>query len=242
MKKAVFLTAYNRPHYLEDTLKSWKEVRGLIDWDIYVQIEPNDFAEEQAEMVRKAFHDHPNVEIVINPQVYGVLHNPWVGFERLFSAKNYDFVVRAEDDLVVSADILQWFDWVADTYKNDARIATAHAFTHDGGDPASVQLSTVFSPWVFGTWQDRWQGLIGPTWDHDYSTYNDFPGYQSGWDWNLNTRIFPQHKLRSAVPTGSRVHNIGYLGTHAQPHDYVTSDSFKSDFGKSLTYYEGDSS
>ncbi len=241
MKKAVFLTAFNRPQYLADVLHSWQQARELQDWDIYAQVEPNALAEEQADAIRWAFRDHPNVEVVINPQVYGVLHNPWVGFERLFQMKGYDFVVRAEDDLIVSADILEWFDWVAETYKNNPKVATAHAFTHTDGHPGAVELSTGFSPWVWGTWQDRWEGLLGPTWDHDYSTFNGFPGNQSGWDWNINTRLFPQHGLRSVEPTGSRVHNIGMFGTHAQPQDYVTSDTFKPDFGR-VEYFEVDSS
>lgn len=230
MKKALFITAFNRPDYLHESLQSWKQVRGLEDWDIFAQIEPNALAEEQVDMIHKAFQYHQNVKAVINPQLYGVLHNPWVGFERLFS-EGYDFVVRTEDDLVVSADILEYFDWAAERFKNNARVATVNAYTMREGSSSEVALVPTFSPLVWGTWSDRWEGLIGPTWDHDYSTHNGIPGVQAGWDWNLNTRIFPQHQLLACFPLASRVHNIGLVGTHSLPENYQTSPSFRPDHG-----------
>lgn len=237
MRKALFLTAYNRPQYFEEVLKSWSSVRGIESWDIYVSIEPNAFALEQMSLVYEYFPEHPEVEIVINPQIYGVLHNPWVGFEHLFMERNYDFVVRGEDDLVVSADILEYFDYASSKFQNNPKVAAIVAFTpEDGTDSAQIRVTDDFSPWVWGTWYDRWEGLLGPTWDHDYSTYNGSPGNQAGWDWNINTRIYPAHGLRSVVPTRSRVHNIGVTGTHAIASDYYTSPSFQEDHGQHKGY------
>lgn len=232
MKKAIFLTAFNRPQYFKQVLDSWKAVRRIEEWDIYVQIEPSVFAEEQELLVYETFTNHPSVEVVVNPQVYGVLHNPWVGFEHLFMDEDYDFVLRGEDDLVVSADILEYFDYAADKFQNNPKVAAIIGFSDEDGDPSTVRLTDGFGPWVWGTWFDRWEGLLGPTWDHDYSTYNGEPGNQAGWDWNINTRIYPQHKLQSVVPNASRVHNIGVHGTHAVPQDYHTSASFKPDHGE----------
>lgn len=233
MKKAIFLTAYNRPQYFKKVLASWKNVRGIEDWDIFVQIEPNAFADEQELEVYLAFRDHPSVEVLVNPQIYGVLHNPWVGFERLFMQKNYSFVLRAEDDLVVSADILEYFNWASEKFQNNTKVAAIIGYTDEcGSDPSAARMTEGFGPWVWGTWDDRWEGLLGPTWDHDYSTYNGEPGNQAGWDWNINTRIYPQHHLRSVVPTLSRVHNIGVSGVHAIPSEYHTSLSFSEDHGE----------
>lgn len=241
MKRALFLTAYNRPQYLAQTLESWSHVRGLEDWDIYVQIEPNVFADEQKDMIEHTFRDHPNVEVLINPQVYGVLHNPWVGFERLFMLKNYAFVLRAEDDLVVSSDILEYFTHASEEFMNNPEVAAVVGYTEElGDDDSEYRLVQKFDPWLWGTWFDRWEGLLGPTWDHDYSTYNGQPGNQAGWDWNIDTRLYPQHDLRSVIPTRSRVHNIGVSGTHAVPSDYRTSQSFEH-HRDSLKYRQVDS-
>lgn len=231
MKKALFLTAYNRPNYFSQVLDSWSKVRGLDSWDIYISLEPSTSWREQELAAYEAFSWHDNVEVVVNKEILGVLHHPWVGFQHLFIDRGYDFVVRAEDDLVVSADILEFFEFASSEFKDNESVAAVVAYTDEEGEADTVRLSQGFGPWVWGTWFDRWEGLIGPTWDHDYSTNSGIPGHKSGWDWNLNERIFPQHQLLSVVPTRSRVHNIGVVGTHAVAADYHSSPSFADDHG-----------
>lgn len=227
MKKALFITSYDRPDYLRETLASWESVRGLERWRVIARIEPSECSEELRGMFQSFFEklNHPDFEIMVNPQCYGVLHHPWVGFEQLF--RFHDFVVRAEDDLVVSDDILEFFEWASEAYRDDKQVATVHVFTHEEGVPEGTTLATGFSPWVWGTWRDRWRELLGPTWDHDYSTFNGFPGNQSGWDWNINTRLFPAQDLRSVAPCVSRSNNIGVTGVHGTADNFVTLPNFK---------------
>ena len=223
MKRAMFLTAYDRPQYLIDTLRSWRKVRGFHDWPLYIRIEPSHMQDDILNIVREL--EHPNVHINVNPQVYGVLHHPWVAFEDLFD--RYDFVVRLEDDLMVSEDTLEYFEWASSVYESHPRVAAVIGYTGENGPDNGVRLAPEFCPWVWGTWRDRWRKLIGPTWDHDYSTYNGHPGNQSGWDWNLNTRIFPEYGLCAVYPTSSRVQNIGIYGVHGRPENFETSASFR---------------
>ena len=233
MKKAVFLTAYNRLDYLRQTLETWKTVRGQEDWHFVAMIEPYEGGSTVVRMFEDFFQETNwgSYLIHVNPQRYGVLHHPWVGFENLFNndaiGQNYDFVLRAEDDLLVSDDILEFFSWAAETYQDNKQVATVHSFSHGEGDPADVVLSDGFSPWIWGTWQDRWMEYLGPTWDHDYSTFNGHPGNQSGWDWNINTRLFPKMNLRSVVPVVSRSDNIGVFGTHGTAENFVRLPDFQ---------------
>lgn len=229
MRKAVFLTAFNRLPYLQEVLHSWEHVRGLKDWHFVAMIEPSPLAqqikEEFEEFVARA--GLTDFEIHINPQVYGVLHHPWVGFERLL--KDYEFVVRAEDDLIVSEDILEYFNWAAPEFMSDTSVATIHAFSLTDGASNEATVVGHFSPLVWGTWRDRWVDVIGPSWDHDYSTFNGTPGNQSGWDWNLNSRIFPQFNLHAVEPTISRVNNIGIWGVHGTPDNFEPAPHFSGD-------------
>lgn len=174
MKRAMFLTAYDRPQYLIETLKSLRAVRGFTEWPLYVKIEPSHMQEALLDIVREL--EHPDIHVNVNPQRYGVLHHPWVGFEQLFS--RYDFVVRLEDDLPVSSDLLEYFEWASEVYEFHPRVATVLGYTEEDGSDDGVRLSAEFCPWVWGTWRDRWKSVIGPTWDHDYSTYNGYPGNQ----------------------------------------------------------------
>lgn len=224
MKKALLLTAYDRVEYLEQTLQSWQQVRDFENWALHVMLEPSPVQEQMIDILYKYAHD--KTFISINPRKYGVLHAPWVGFERLF--RTYDFVVRIEDDLIVSTDILEYFDFCSELTLPD-NVVTVHGYTPKSLSEYSVHPEQRFDPWVWGTWRKPWQEIIGPSWDHDYSTYNIMPGYQSGWDWNLNTRIFPKLDLFGLYPGQSRVQNIGMYGVHGTPDNFTQSPSFVQD-------------
>jgi len=229
VRPAVLLTAFDRPRYLAPVLDAWARVRGLHDWHLRVAVEPSATRDEVVDLVggfvRRTGHD--DTEVVLNPARLGVLENPYVHLDALFRA-GHDFVVRAEDDLIVADDVLELFAHVATTYAPDGSVATAHAFSPDPSGPGSDELvrTDAFCPWVWGTWRDRWLDLVGPTWDRDYSTYNGSPGFETGWDWNLNTRVFPAHGLGAVAPRVSRVRNIGEVGEHGTPDDLVPAPTF----------------
>ena len=233
-RPAVLLTAFDRPHYLQPVLASWARVRGLHDWHVRVAVEPSAARDEVVGLVDAFVRrtGHPDAEVVLNPTRLGVLENPYVHLDALFRA-GHGFVVRAEDDLLVGDDVLELFGHVATVYAADPAVATAHAFSPDapGPDaavagPEELVRGSGFCPWVWGTWRDRWLDLVGPTWDRDYSTYNVSPGFETGWDWNLNTRVFPARGLCAVAPVHSRVRNIGEVGEHGTPGDLVPAPTF----------------
>jgi glycosyltransferase involved in cell wall biosynthesis len=223
MKKAIVLTAYNRPEYLSETLESWNQVRGLEDWDFFVFVDPSD---RQWEVVQTLGVLDVTKSIQINPERYGVLLNPWVAFETTFG-RGYDFVLRIEDDIVVSDDILEYFNWAIEEFRDNPKVALVQAMSDGVGSESGVEFESGFSPWNWGTWRDRWFTLIGPSWDRDYSTFNDRPGNQAGWDWNLNTRLLPQWGMVVAQPKESRTQHIGVQGTHATPELFHQAPGFK---------------
>lgn len=222
-----------RPQILERTLESWDKVRGVQDWFWYFSVEPGPQEDEVKRIIHRFIsrNEIPIATLHVNPSVLGVLHHPWVGFNTLFTG-GWDFVVRAEDDLCVSDDILDYFAWAELTYRGRPNVATIHGYTDDGGrTPNGVQLLPEFNPWVWGTWRWIWSDPIRDTWDHDYSTFNGSPGHQSGWDWNLNTRIFPQYEMLGVYPKMSRVDNIGVHGTHSTPGNWRTAPTFQPVYG-----------
>lgn len=229
-RPAVLLTAFDRPHYLAPVLDSWAGVRGLHRWHLRFAVEPSGAGEDVVALVRAfvARTGHGDTEVVLNPTRLGVLENPYAHLDALFRA-GHGFVVRAEDDLLVSDDVLELFTHVAAAYADDATVATAHAFSGlPDGAPDELLRSAAFCPWVWGTWRDRWTRLLGPTWDRDYSTYNGSPGFETGWDWNLDTRVLPAHGLGVVAPVVSRVRNIGEVGEHGTPEDLVPAPTFRA--------------
>lgn len=230
MKRALLLTAYNRPEYLREVLDSWSRVRDLDRWPLHITLDPSDKTDEMIETIRAArLPIKPRVSV--NPTRFGVLKNPYAGFERLFNDRLYDFVFRIEDDIVVSTDTLEYVTWASNQYQYDEHVAIVQACSSgpEGADPAQVIVDEDFSPWNWGTWRLWWNKIIGPTWDLDYSTHNGVPGQEAGWDWNLNTRVMPQHRMQVVRPAASRSDSIGLYGVHSTPSIHQTMPSFIAD-------------
>lgn len=231
MRRALFLTAYNRPDYLAQTLESWARVRGLGRWHIVFRVEPSDVQDEILRLIDafKQKADLASTETILNPERYGVLHHPWVGFEDLFG--RFDFVARAEDDLLVATDILEYLEWASAHFQFDADVAAilGYASGAAGASAADVVVEQWFNPLVWGTWRHRWVDVIRDTWDHDYSTFNGTPGNQAGWDWNLNTRVLPSLGLLCAHPAVSRSNHIGVYGVHSTVENFRLTPSFVAD-------------
>lgn len=229
MKRALVFTAFDRPQYWAPVVKSWSQV-DLTGWDVFLRLEPSD--EGTQEHMTQLFIEFLGDEhtIIVNPERLGVLLHPWVAFETLFLA-GYDFVVRAEDDLVVSSDVLQFFEQASEIFAGDDSVATVHAFNETGSDDLHrIDVDSEFNPWVWGTWADRWREYIGPTWDRDYSTFNGYPGNQSGWDWNLDTRVLPRLGKQVAVVAQSRVQNIGEWGVHGTPDNLPVAPGWRPEY------------
>lgn len=235
MRRALLLTAYDRVEYLEQVAASWREV-PTDGWHLRVAVEPS--AAQDAVLAAVRALPFADVEVVVNDERLGVAENPYRHLGALFAA-GYDFVARTEDDLVIADDVLRLLEHCSTAYREAADVAVVCAYSpaDEGADPAAVHRATAFSPWLWGTWRDRWEALIGPTWDRDYSTWNDSPGFESGWDWNLNTRVLPAHGLTTVAPLASRVQNIGVVGQHGTADNHERAASFRASFGRPAYRY-----
>lgn len=208
-------TAYNRPNYQEQATASWLQARRFpLIRERAVFLEPSP---QQDKMIEAA---KPLGEVIVNPRKYGVLVNPWMAFSNMFD-RGCDFVILAEDDVLVSDDVIEYFYWAANSFRRDASVAVACAFSRDGGEPDDVKLAQCFaSPLVWGFWRRSWEGFIRDTWDKDYSF--------RGWDWNLD-RLMREKGLHSVMPKQSRSTHIGiHGGTHFQPS--MAEEAYGTDF------------
>lgn len=215
-RKTLVFTAYNRPEYLSDVLESWARVDGLDEWRVEVALEPSD----KQEWVLGLFAMFmPGCAVTLNEKREGVLVNPLLALDRAF-AGGADYVVLAEDDLLVSTDVLRYQEWAAANAPRDSLAVCS--FTKEDGPADEVIAAQTFSPWIWGTWSQRWP-LIAKTWDTDYSSGGP---ETSGWDWNLTLRVLPTYGMRCVFPRSSRSQNIGqHNGTHAKPEEFPGSVS-----------------
>ena len=217
MNMSVVMTAHARPDYLRETLESWSRVRGLEDLiSRRVCIDPSDEQETAAALA----WDH-GWDVRVNASRLGVLVNPVESVGAMFREPlGADFVILAEEDVVVSADILEYFAW-AQQFLGDPSVVLVCAHTRTGelpGKPAPDvvrRLPGFASVLIWGCWRGDWLRLIEPTWDRDYSSAA--VGEPGGWDHNLQ-RILRRAGLFSVAPDQSRSDHIGeHGGTHCGP-------------------------
>lgn len=215
MNTWLVFTAYNRPGYFDQVMAAWSQVRGLADWTPVVHLEPGPVADQMSAIATAA-----GVRVHLNPHRLGVLTNPWHALDTAFTA-GADFVVLAEDDLLPGTDALEYFGWAAATLPGDvlAVCAASLAPTATPGQDYDITLSGTFCSQLWGTWADRWTGVLRDTWDHDYSSGG---AVENGWDWNIYRRLVPGRRV--AHPVASRVTHIGrFGGTHTTEASFPAS-------------------
>jgi GNT-I family protein len=212
----VVFTAFNRPAYMRETLRSWGKARCSTIAFFDFHVEPG-----CPEMEEACYAPAPWIRTVhVNQVMQGVQRNPFnamnCAFDRLLRDSKFrnedDFVILAEDDFVVSTDIFEWFDWARREFYADEKVLAVSAAQYEeqpGGLAQSLKISR-FPGWVWGTWRDRWENLIAPDWTFDYE--------HNGWDWRLTDYWCKEKGMVCVVPAVSRSQHIGeHGGVHTIP-------------------------
>lgn len=210
----IVFTAHRRAPYLRRSLESWARVRGIENTEIDIFLDPSD---RQSEMLRVMEESTLNITIHENTHKHGVLGNPWRALNYSFN-NGSDFTILAEEDIIVSDDILEYFGRAKRVYTpSDVLGICSHTYNL-AGTQDELRLERRFEVLVWGTWKESWEHHIRDTWDHDYST-GLANGAEAGWDWNLS-------RLAKSVnpfvhPGVSRSCHIGELeGVHTTPEMY----------------------
>ena len=238
---AIAMTAWRRPQYLRQTLASWAQVDGIKDVaEFRICLDPSDRLDKMLAVIAEARGDYGlDITARVNTRHLGVSVNPVEGGTAVFCEHpDVDFIVMAEEDLIVADDTLRYLTWARDTFRDDPMVLLACAHSPDSpaadADPAAVVLLPRFRCWIWGTWRDRWEKTLRPTWDRDYSSGTpDHP--ETGWDYNIDLRIIPQGGYVCALPLASRSQNIGrFEGVHADAGVYegTLNPSFREKFGE----------
>lgn len=219
MSPVISFTVCGRPGYLSWVLESWRDVRGIADARLLFLCEPGcDEAVALCEAV-----DFAERTVTVNKERLGILANPWHALEDGFARS--DFVVLGEEDLIVSTDALEYLAWCRDRYRSDPGVlaVTTHQYAAQPGSMPGVMPQRFDQDpdphlWVWGTWKDRWEGILRDDWDMDYS--------YRGWDWHIKDRHLTGRGMRLMAPCLSRSQHVGRLGgIHCTPDQYETMRS-----------------
>jgi len=203
---------------LKQALASWEAVRGIENWSFVFMVEPSDRKQEMLDVINDS--SLPNKTVVENNIRFGVLSNPWAGMNWAFE-HGADFAFIAEEDVIVSDDILEYVEWCCEVFRDQESCIGVCANNRVAApqDPAQVAQVQRFDPLGWGTWKDCWSSYLRDSWDHGYSS-----GSPSGWDHNINLRILPKLNKFFAFPFVSRSDHIGRQeGQHMVEENYEAS-------------------
>lgn len=241
MNMALALTAWKRPHYLARTLESWHAADGVSELArVVVGVGRSDAYLDQLQLIRE-FRDrlsHAPVDILADstaatssPGMHRALGELGDAVFNPVFGPAPEFVVFGEEDVIVSSDVLRYMAWASLRFASESRVLAvcAHSVGGQGWDahePASDQdadqetarLRPYFNAWVWGTWRDRWNDVLAKTWDWECDSGGEL---DSGYDWNIATRVLPSIDGLCVVPDASRSQNIG-----RDDGVYCTAESF----------------
>jgi hypothetical protein len=223
---AVMTTAWRRPYYFRDTLESWAGNDGIRDLRRFaISTGPTDRYAQQLEVIgdlRPRFYC--GLDILPQTQQAFRENGPHRAIaeaaDQIFTGDpRVQFLVFGEEDVLVSSDTLAYMRWAATKFAGDPRVLAVLAHNRHGqgwdlqtpardhdADQETVRLIRYFNPWCFGVWRDRWETILSPEWDR---TCDSGGPMNSGYDWNVQQRILPGHKMVCVVPDASRSQNIG---------------------------------
>jgi hypothetical protein len=207
MKIRVVFVGFNRPEFFARVAASWAPALAGGSYDPVLFLEPS----AEASQMREIFA--PYGEVRLNDEVRGINTNNWSAINAVFDEDpTLDAVVLAEDDVVVSDDVMAYFEWALAEYVNDQQVMTVGAFEAlpccSGLSDDLVVRHRWFWPWVWGVWRDRWAERLRGSWAFD-------PTIQ-GWDDRV-WRLMDAAGMVSIVPAGSRADHIGTSGVHMVP-------------------------
>jgi hypothetical protein len=197
-----------REKYLRQSLESWSKARGISEVQVVLCVEPAPSfpVGEFTAWVMRTFRE-PYVQV--NSERLGCLRNTRQAFRMAFQT-GASFGVMAEEDLVVSAGVVEYLTWAAEEYQQAPEVAAVCAHVRDSKsrDDGAVVRVPWFNPLVCGTWKDRWEDLLDPAW----GPWEAGVDGNQAWDNHLR-QVLRGSKKQSIFPARSRVTHIGETST-----------------------------
>ena len=266
----VIVFAYNRVDHLTKTIETLERADGVEKTDLFILCDGNKSDQDyvNVEEVRKYVHLYKNVSrfrtVTINESLTnkGLANSVISGVSSVL--EKYSKVIVVEDDLLVSADFIEYMNEALMFYEKDQRIFSIGGWSPDlpilERYEKDIFFSNRFECWGWGIWKDRWETI---EWNYDrYSRANKndikclsvagqdlirmFYSYLDGridsWAVRVACHLIWNDKY-VVVPSRSKVRNIGLdgSGTNCGKREYHPSEQISnSDKVNFITMYSDD--
>lgn len=212
-RKVITMCHWRRPEYSQKSLEYLSRCHGIAEYTVLMHIDgkPDPKVLEECERFSKVPDQY---SIVQHPNHGGCNGNTFAALSSGFELS--DYVIHLEDDILISRDGLQYFEW-ASQFENDPKIFTTGIWRNNNGwlpeqkrpwIPGHERLADFnpgFAVWGWATWKNRWIEMkAGWTKGDDHF---------ASWDETLSKNV--RGNRCSLLPYISRANNIGeHLGTH----------------------------
>lgn len=234
MKITIAFTVYDRVEYLKQTLDSWSHVRNKNNYNFVFKVETSERLDDIVKTIESFKNKNGcSIKTIINDPKSGVGKNQYEALSLCFDELGSEAVIMAEDDVVVSEDILEYFEYVFKKYKDDKEILTACSHRYVSPTTKDVIIKEQsFDPWVWGTWKTRWDQFLKNDWDlENFELLGTLVG---GFDYHIVYRVLPNNGLVSIFPAETRSKHIGRTGTYANPEHYFNNPYFIKDRSENI--------
>ena len=236
----IIVFAYNRLGNLTKTIDTLVKAEGVEKTDLFIWCDGNKSDQDKfkVEEVRKYVRQYKNISrfrtVTINesPTNKGLASSVISGVSSVL--EKYSKVIVVEDDLLVSADFIEYMNEALMFYEKDQRIFSIGGWTPDlpflEKYDKDIIISNRFECWGWGIWKDRWETIV---WDYDrYSMasrneikclstagrdlkgmfYSYLDGKIDSWAVRAACHLIWNNKY-VVVPSKSKVKNIGLDGS-----------------------------
>ncbi len=231
MNKTISYAVYNRPDYLESSLKSLIK-NDLQGWEIFFSIDPSEEINNIIDVIEKTMKNFNNYSININKERLGVESNTYASLDFVFSNKS-DINIYLEDDIIVSPDITQIADWYLNIEKEDIICLNLLYGSCGGRNHKSNMYENIFyKTQAFNSLgyiltKQQWESYFKNYWfDYSHKEVNREGKLITGWDWAVFFHNIKNQNLYTLQPDYARANHIGRVkGTFCTPifHDKIFS-------------------
>jgi hypothetical protein len=237
---ALVITAWQRPDYLRQALASWAAVPESPELGtVVIALGESERVPEMSRVARasplvpRIMGDGPRPALVRGEHT--ALAEALI---RAFAVRSIRYVIVSCEDVVVSDDVLRYFEFCRSVQgacqPQEWLVACAHNSVGQGwhepnddsaADQSAVRLVSDFNPWCWMVSREAWRDVLLPAWDWGVPVGQEAPDC-TGWDWAVWRTI--RSGYLALVPDASRSQNIGKDGgVYAEP-DFFEETQAKS--------------
>lgn len=236
MKKAVVIVSYDRTEYFRQTLESWLTVRGKENYTFFFSL---DYSEKTGQMldVINWFQTTSGVsiDVEVNIPKLGVGFNHQRAIQKAFDKENA-IVIVAEDDVIVSNDILEYYEYAfGNLYESDILMICGHSHDDPGKSDNIIFKRQYYNPLSWAISKDKWDTVLKDEWSVEPFELEEGLIVE-GFDFTIDRRVLKQYEMSCIFPLRTRCKHVGIIGVHSNQENYYDNPYFIKDIPKTTAW------